>query len=65
MQKGLETTRKGLETTRKLTRGGRLTLLGAFRREKVNSPARVTLAGRYGWDPGNPGCLVNTTKTKR
>jgi len=37
---------KGMETIGKLTRVGRLTLLGVFTREKVNPPARVTLARR-------------------
>ena len=37
---------EGLETSRKSTRVGELTLPGVFAKEKVNLPARVTLARR-------------------
>lgn len=43
-----------------LTQLGMLTLPGVFTREKVNLPARVTLANRLGLPAylGNPSCLV-------
>ena len=48
MKKKLNAQSKGLETIATLTGVGVLTLPGLFTREKVKSPARVSLALRWG-----------------
>lgn len=53
----------GLETIKKLTRVDGLTLPGDFTKKKVNQPAMITQARRYGNPPirvtlaGNVGVL--------